>query len=80
MRTKIKNLVACEMQSVIRFLNAKNMKTAEIHRQLCNLYGEHAMSTSMVKRWAQLFNEGCKNVHHDLRSSRPSVVNKDARS
>ena len=41
---KIENPTACEMRSVIRFLNAKNMKPAEI-RQLCDAYGEHAMST-----------------------------------
>ena len=37
------------MRSVIRFLNAKNMKPAEIH-QLCDVYGEHAMSSSVVRR------------------------------
>jgi hypothetical protein len=39
---KIENSAACEMRSVIRFLNVKNMKPAEIHRQLCDVYGEHA--------------------------------------
>jgi len=47
------------MRSVIHFLNVKNMTLAEIHRQLCDMYGEHAMSSSM-------FNEGRKNVHDDL--------------
>jgi hypothetical protein len=51
------------MRSVIRFLKAKNMKPAEIHRQLCDVYGEHAMSSSMVWRWVRLFNEGRENVH-----------------
>jgi len=37
------------MRSVIRFLNAKDMKPAEIHRELCDVYGEHAMSSSMVR-------------------------------
>jgi hypothetical protein len=40
---------ACEMQSVIRFLNARNMKPADIHHQLCEVYGEHAVSDSMVR-------------------------------
>ena len=62
---------------VIRFLNAKNMTPAEIHRQLCDMYGEHAMSSSMVWRWVQLFNEGCEIVHDDPQSGRPSVMNKD---
>ena len=58
---------ACEMRSVIRFLNAKNMKPAEIC-QLCDVYGEHAMSSSVVRRWVRLFNEGRENVHDDPRS------------
>jgi len=48
---KIENPTACELWSVIHFLNVKNMKLAEIHRQLCDVYGEHAMSSSMVQRW-----------------------------
>ena len=56
---KTENPTACEMRSVIRFLNAKNMKPAEIHRQLCDAYGEHAMST-VVSRWVRLFNEDVK--------------------
>ena len=74
---KIETPTTCEMRSVIRFLNTKNMKPAEIHRQLCDVYGEHAMNSSMVRRWVRLFNEGCENVHDDPRSGRPSVVNED---
>ena len=44
---------------------------------LHNLYGEHAMSSSMVWRWVQLFNEGHKNVHDDFWSGWLSVVNED---
>ena len=60
------------MRSVIRFLNAKNMKPAEIHRQLCDVYGEHAMSSSMARRWVRLFNEGRENVH-EWSAERPTV-------
>jgi len=74
---KIENPAACEMRSVICFLNTKNMKPGEIHHQLCDMYGEHAMSSSMVWRWVRLFNEGCENVHDDLQSGQPSVVNED---
>ena len=56
---KIENPTACEMRSVIRFFNAKNMKLAEIHRQLCDACGEHGMRT-VVGRWVQLFNEDVK--------------------
>jgi hypothetical protein len=44
---KIEKLAAREMMSVICFLNARNMKLANIHCQLCKVYGEHAMSDSM---------------------------------
>jgi len=77
MFNKIENPAACEMQCVICFLNGKNMKPAEIRRQLCDVYWEHAMSSSVVWRWVRLFNEGCENVHDDPWSSRPSVVNED---
>jgi len=77
MYKKIETPVACEMRPVIRFLNAKNMTPDEIHRQLCDVYGEHSMSSSMVRRWVRIFNEGRANVHDDPRSGRPSVVNED---
>jgi oligoribonuclease (3'-5' exoribonuclease) len=67
----------CEVRSVIRFLNAKNVKPADIHRQICEVYGENAMSDGMVRKWVRQFNEGCENVHDEARSGRPSVVNDD---
>jgi transposase len=73
---KIEKPAACEMRSVIRFLNARNMKPADIHRQLCEVYGEHAMSDAVVRSWVRHFN-GRENVHDDPRSGRPSVVNED---
>ena len=45
---KIENPPAREMLSVICFLNAKNMKPAEIS-QLFDVYGERAMSNSVVQ-------------------------------
>jgi transposase len=71
-------LSSLEMKGTrLLFLNAKNMNPAEIHRQLCDVYGEHTMSSSMVRRWVRLCNEGRENVHDDPRSGRPSVVNED---
>jgi hypothetical protein len=46
---RIKKPTACVMQSVIRFLNARNMKPGDIHRQLCEVYGEHAIRDSIVR-------------------------------
>ncbi|GBN92910.1 hypothetical protein AVEN_13749-1 [Araneus ventricosus] len=64
----------CEVRSVIRFLNAKNVKPAEIHRQLVQIYGENVMTDRMVRKWVRQFNDGPVNVHDEARSGRPSVV------
>jgi hypothetical protein len=66
---KIEKPATCEMRSVTRFLNARNMKLADIHRQLCKVYRKHAMSEHS--------NEGRENVHDDPQSHRLSVVNED---
>jgi len=65
------------MRSVICFLNAKNTTPVEIHHQLCDVYGEHATSSSMLQRWVRLFNEGRENVYDDPWSDRSSVANED---
>jgi hypothetical protein len=67
----------CEIRSVIHFLNARNVKLADIHRQIYEVYGENAMSDGMVRKWVRQFNEGREIVHDEARSSRPSVVNDD---
>jgi transposase len=64
----------CEIRSVIRFLNARNVKPADIRRQICEVYGENAMSDGMVRKWVRKFNESRDNVHEEPRSGRPSVV------
>jgi hypothetical protein len=73
MNMKIKNPVSCEIWSVIKFLNAKNVRPAEIYWQVCEVCGENAMSDGMV-RWCRMFSEGRTNVHDDVRSGRPSLV------
>ncbi|GBN54975.1 hypothetical protein AVEN_261493-1 [Araneus ventricosus] len=65
----------CEVRSVIRFLNANNVKQTEIHRQLVEIYGENVMTDGMVRKWVRQFDDGRTNVHDEARSGRPSVVN-----
>jgi transposase len=60
---------------VIRFLLARNNNAAEIHRNLCEVYGSNVMSDSKVRQWCRLFQEGRTNVHDKERSGRPSVIN-----
>ncbi|GBN48854.1 hypothetical protein AVEN_178306-1 [Araneus ventricosus] len=53
----------CEARSVIRFLNAKEVKPAEIHRQLVEVYAQNVMTDGMVRKWVRKFNDGRTNVH-----------------
>ncbi|KAG8265912.1 hypothetical protein J6590_083249 [Homalodisca vitripennis] len=52
-----------------RFLNARNVKLAEIYLQLRDVYGEHVMSEGM--------NGGRINVHDENRSGLSSLVTDD---
>jgi len=73
----IKVAAECEIRSVIRFLNARNVLLSEIHHQICQVNGDNEMSDGMVRKWFRMFNEGRENVHGEARSGRPSLVNDD---
>ena len=73
----IEGAADCEIPSVIRFLNAKNVLPSEIHRHICLTHGDNAMSDGMVRKWVRMFNEGRENVHDKARSGHPSLVNDD---
>jgi transposase len=77
MRPAIDNPASCELHTVIRFFHAKNMSAAEIHRELCALYGQNVMSEGIVRKWCRMFKDGRTNVHHEERSGQPSVVSDD---
>ena len=71
----IEGAAHCEIRSVIRFLNARNVLPSEIHHQICQVYGDNEMNDSMVRKWVRMFNEGRENVHDEARSWRPPLVN-----
>ena len=73
----IEGAADCEIRSVIRFLNASNVLPSEIHHQICQVYGDNALSDGMVRKWVRMFSEGWENVHGEARSGRPSLVNGD---
>ncbi|XP_017778306.1 PREDICTED: uncharacterized protein LOC108563968 isoform X3 [Nicrophorus vespilloides] len=77
MSKRIENPTSFEIRSVIKFLNAKNVRPAEICRQVCEVYGENVMSDGMVRRWCRMFSKGRSNVENDERSGRPSLVTDD---
>jgi len=74
---KIEGAANCEIRSVIRFLNARNVLPSQIHHQICQVYGDNAMSDGMVRKWVRMFNEGQENVHDEVRNGCPSSVNDD---
>ena len=49
------------------------MLPSEIHHQICQEYGDNAMSDGMVR----MFNEGRENLHNEAQSGCPSLVNDD---
>jgi hypothetical protein len=59
---------------VIRFLNAKNIKPVNIHRQICEVYGD-VMNDTMVRKWVRLFNGSRTNFHDEERTKRPPLDN-----
>jgi [histone H3]-lysine36 N-dimethyltransferase SETMAR len=64
---------SCEVRAVIRFLCAKGSSAAEIHRELCLVYGPTVMSEGKVRQWCRDFKTGRTNVHDEERSGRPSM-------
>ena len=77
MSKTIEGATDCEIQSVIRFLNTRNVLPSENHHQICQVYGDNVMSDSMVRKCVQMFNEGRENMHNESRSGHPSLVNDD---
>jgi len=73
----IEGVADCEIRSVIRFLNARKVLPSDIHHQICQVYGDNAVSDGVVRKWVRMFNEGRENVHDEARSGRPSLVKDD---
>jgi hypothetical protein len=46
----IDNPTIYEIRAIIRFLHAKNMNAAEIHRELCAVYGQNVASEGTVRQ------------------------------
>ncbi|KAJ4446934.1 hypothetical protein ANN_13636 [Periplaneta americana] len=70
----------CEVRSVIRFLNVRHLKPAEIYRQLKEAYGDTVMNERNVRKWCEMFNNGRTNVHDETRPGRPSLITEDLKT
>ena len=70
----------CELQSVIRFLQAEGRSAAEIHHRMSKVYSENFMSDGSVREWCRKFKEGWTDVHdggHDNAWPHCANVTKD---
>ena len=57
----IQSSAKCDVHSVIRFLNAKGERPAEIHKQMIvAVYGK-VMNRQNVTKWGREFSEGRTN-------------------
>jgi hypothetical protein len=73
MARPIQSLAQWEMRSVIRFLNAKRERPAEIHKQIVAVYG-NVMNWQNVTKWFREFSEGMTDVHDGQRSGKLSLI------
>ncbi|KAJ4448812.1 hypothetical protein ANN_00203 [Periplaneta americana] len=80
MNDVIDNPADCEVRSVIRFLNARHLKPAEIYRQLKEVYGDTVMNERNVRKWCEMFNNGRTNVHDETRPGCPSLITEDLKT
>jgi len=76
MAAPIQSPAKCEVRSVIRFLNAKGERPAEIHKQIVVLYG-NVMNRQNGTKWCREFSKGRTDVHDEQRSGRPSLISDD---
>jgi hypothetical protein len=73
----IVNPTSCEIRPVIRFLHAKSMSAAEIHRELRAVYCQNVISEENVRQLCRMLKDWRTYVHDEERSGRTSVVSDD---
>jgi len=57
MAAPIQSPAKCKVRSIIQFLNAKDERPAEIHKQIVAVYG-NVMNRQNVMKWCCEFSEG----------------------
>ena len=76
MATPIQSPAKCEVRSVIRFLDAKGERPAEIHKQIVAVYGK-VMNRQNVTKWCRELCEERTDVHDEQRSGKLSLISDD---
>ena len=68
-------IVSCQLWRLFSYqISACSESLAEIHRQLCHVYGPNIMSDSVVRWWYRKFTEGCTSVHDEDHSGQSALV------
>ena len=65
MAAPIQSPAKCEVRSVIRFLNSKGERPAEIHKQIVTVYG-NVMNRQNVTNWCRELSEGTTDDNDEL--------------
>jgi hypothetical protein len=73
MASPIQSPAKCEVRSVIRFLNAKGERPAEIHKQIVAVYGK-VMNRQNVTKWYREYSEGRTDVHDQRSCGKPYLI------
>ena len=76
MAAPIQSPAKCELRSVVRFLDTKGDRPAEIHKETVTVYG-NVMNQQNMTKWCWEFSEGKTDVHDKQRSGRPSLISDD---
>ena len=61
----IQSIAKSDVRSVIRFLNTKGERPAEIHKQIVAVYG-NVMNRQNVMKWCREFSEGRTDVQDEV--------------
>ena len=67
MAAPIQSPAKCEVCYVMRFLNSKGERPAEIHKQIVAVYG-NVMNRQNLPKWCRELSEGRTDIHDEQRS------------
>jgi hypothetical protein len=68
------NLTSYKICTVIRFPHPENMSAAEIHCELCAVYGQNVMTEGTIRQWCRMLKDGQTNFHDEQQSGQPSTL------
>jgi hypothetical protein len=65
MATVLKECIAEEQRSLVRFNGAKGLNAKDILKEMFPIYGEKCLSRKAVLSWVKKFSQGCSKVSDD---------------